>query len=349
MNRWFRIGIGACVAAGLMAGCQTLRVPESQMASQVLPGAGEYIKIETVLLVIDASGSMYGREKFPLAKELTRSFVSAMPEGAYITGLVAYGGETTGNWIKHSPEPFNRTAFQQTASSLAWLGASTPLALALERLKPGIDATPGNTALIVLSDGKTDTAAVLDVCTAAVAAHQGELCIHTVQFGCDSAGGALLENMATLSRCGTFRKSACLTTAEGMQQFVRDVFLAPCPPGGICDARPGQVLKTVYFDFDHADIRADQQLVVDEAAAAIQGDPGMKVSLEGHTDSAGAESYNLPLSVKRSESVRDALMGRGIDPARLQLKGYGEGVPAAPNNTKVNRQLNRRVEIKAIK
>lgn len=349
MNRWIFTGIGACVMAGLMTGCQTLRAPESQMAQQVLPGAGEYIKIETVILVIDASGSMYGPEKFPLAKELTRSFVSAMPEGAYIAGLVAYGGETTGNWIKHNPEPFDRTAFQQTASSLVWLGASTPLALALDRLKPGLDATPGNTALIVLSDGKTDTAAVLDVCTAAVAAHQGELCIHTVQFGNDKAGGALLENMATLSKCGTYRKSECIVTADGMQQFVRDVFLAPCPPGGICDAQPGQILKTVYFDFDRANVRADQQSVVDEAAVTIQGDPAMNVSLEGHTDAAGAEGYNLELSVKRAESVRDALTGRGVDPARLQLKGYGEGVPAAPNDTKVNRQLNRRVEIKAIK
>ena len=349
MNRWTLAGVGVLVVVVAMTGCQTMRTPESQMAPQVLPGAGEYIKIENVILVIDASGSMYGPGKFPLAKELTRSFVSAMPEGAYVAGLLAYGSETTSNWIKHNPEPFNRSELQQTVSTMYWLSGSTPLALALERLKPGLDATPGNTALVVMSDGKTDTEAVLDVCTAAVNAHQGSLCIHTVQFGEDKAGGALLENMATLSKCGTYRTSACIMSAEGMQQLVRDVFLAPCPPGGLCDAQPGTIIKTVYFDFDHANIRADQQPVLDEAAVAIQGDPAMNVALDGHTDSAGPESYNLGLSVKRTESVRDALVSRGIDPKRLQLKGYGEGVPAAPNDTKVNRQLNRRVEIKALK
>ncbi|HNR30058.1 MAG TPA: OmpA family protein [Candidatus Hydrogenedentes bacterium] len=344
MSRGFLVAVVLSVNV-IAGGCQSMRGPEASLAAQVLPQPNEYIKIDNVILIVDASGSMCGADKFPLAKELARSFATAMPSGDYTAAMLAFGGETTARWIKHNPDRFDRAGFLHAVSQLYWLKGSTPLALVLERLKPGLDETTGNTALVIFSDGRSDTSAVLDVCTAIVNSYPAKICIHTVQFGDDPAGGTLLENMAVLSACGMFRPASHIVTDEGMQQFVREVFLAqgvaPYPAGG-------RHLGTVYFNFDKCDIRPDAVPVIDAAAATVNADPQMTVSLDGHTDARGAESYNQTLSEKRSDAVRDALEQRGVAPARMRTQGFGESQPAAPNDTPANRQLNRRVEIKAL-
>lgn len=65
----------------------------------------------------------------------------------------------------------------------------------------------------------------------------------------------------------------------------------------------------------------------------------------GHTDSTGAEDYNLQLSQKRADSVANFLTGRGVLPARIVAYGRGEGSPIASNDTAEGRAMNRRVEL----
>jgi hypothetical protein len=72
----------------------------------------------------------------------------------------------------------------------------------------------------------------------------------------------------------------------------------------------------------------------------------LKLSVEGHTDSQGDESYNLGLSDRRAASVLSYLIQEfGIDGARLSSRGLGETQPVAPNDTAEGRQQNRRVEL----
>jgi len=72
------------------------------------------------------------------------------------------------------------------------------------------------------------------------------------------------------------------------------------------------------------------------------------VELQGHTDSRGADAFNLELSQRRAESVRDYLIAQGVSGTRLEAKGYGETQPIADNTTKVGQQENRRVVMKVI-
>jgi outer membrane protein OmpA-like peptidoglycan-associated protein len=67
--------------------------------------------------------------------------------------------------------------------------------------------------------------------------------------------------------------------------------------------------------------------------------------IEGHTDSTGSEQYNQRLSENRAKAVRDALMMKGLNSARIQTVGYGEQYPATGNETTEGRQRNRRVEV----
>ena len=85
--------------------------------------------------------------------------------------------------------------------------------------------------------------------------------------------------------------------------------------------------------------------MVDEAVTVMKDKPSMKVSVEGHTDSIGSDAYNLKLSERRAQAVRDYMVSQGIDAARIRVKGWGKTKPIASNKTEAGRAENRRVEI----
>ena len=72
------------------------------------------------------------------------------------------------------------------------------------------------------------------------------------------------------------------------------------------------------------------------------------ITVKGHTDSTGSEVFNQQLSERRAKSVADFLIGRGVDPGRVNWVGYGEQLPIAGNDTEAGRLQNRRVEIEII-
>lgn len=69
------------------------------------------------------------------------------------------------------------------------------------------------------------------------------------------------------------------------------------------------------------------------------------LTIEGHTDAQGADSFNEELSLRRAEQVRDFLVSRGVPPDRISVRGLGEYRPVASNSTPEGRANNRRVEI----
>ena len=83
---------------------------------------------------------------------------------------------------------------------------------------------------------------------------------------------------------------------------------------------------------------------LDEVAEALADHPKITVRIEGHTDSRGSNKFNMKLSDDRAKSVRDYLIGKGIDGARMDARGYGEDVPIADNRSDAGRAQNRRVE-----
>lgn len=102
----------------------------------------------------------------------------------------------------------------------------------------------------------------------------------------------------------------------------------------------------IYFDFASARIRPESYPLLDEFGKALKGGlADAEFVIAGHTDSYGSEEFNMGLSERRANSVRDYLITKqGINPERLKIKAYGETAPIALNDTPENRQLNRRVE-----
>jgi len=102
----------------------------------------------------------------------------------------------------------------------------------------------------------------------------------------------------------------------------------------------------VNFDFDKAVIRKADVAELQRAVEFVKKYPNHQVSIEGHTDSIGAEKYNQVLSEKRAAAVKAYLVKQGVaDSQRLKTVGYGETRPIADNKTKKGRFENRRVEI----
>ncbi len=101
----------------------------------------------------------------------------------------------------------------------------------------------------------------------------------------------------------------------------------------------------VNFDFNRATIRKADDADLKKAIAFIDKYSGSQVSLVGYTDSVGGDAYNLKLSEKRAESVKDFLVKHGANASRIQTEGRGKADPVADNATEKGRAENRRVEI----
>jgi outer membrane protein OmpA-like peptidoglycan-associated protein len=118
------------------------------------------------------------------------------------------------------------------------------------------------------------------------------------------------------------------------------------PPAPVPVEKKKIVLRGVNFDFDKSDIRPDARPILDEAAETLKEYSAVAISVEGHTDAVGTDQYNQGLSVRRAEAVRNYLVERGIDRARMSVEGLGESRPVATNDTDDGRAQNRRVELR---
>jgi outer membrane protein OmpA-like peptidoglycan-associated protein len=101
----------------------------------------------------------------------------------------------------------------------------------------------------------------------------------------------------------------------------------------------------VLFDSGDAVLKPGGRKAVDNLAALMQKQPGRSVGIEGFTDTTGSPETNRRLSEARAAAVKQALVERGVDSARIQTRGMGSSFPIASNETAVGRQLNRRVEV----
>lgn len=104
-------------------------------------------------------------------------------------------------------------------------------------------------------------------------------------------------------------------------------------------------MSDVLFDTAKYSLRPLAREKLAKVAGIVSGHPGLRLDVEGHTDSVGNDEYNQRLSEQRGESVRDYLTGEGMAVGSVSTKGFGKTQPVATNDTSEGRQLNRRVEL----
>jgi outer membrane protein OmpA-like peptidoglycan-associated protein len=101
----------------------------------------------------------------------------------------------------------------------------------------------------------------------------------------------------------------------------------------------------INFDTAKATVRPDSEPVLNELLALLQKQPEWYMLVAGHTDNAGTDVVNLPLSRQRSEAVIAWLVAKGIDKTRLTPAGFGSRKPLADNGSEEGRAKNRRVDL----
>jgi outer membrane protein OmpA-like peptidoglycan-associated protein len=104
-------------------------------------------------------------------------------------------------------------------------------------------------------------------------------------------------------------------------------------------------MPDVLFDFNKYTLKSEARERLAKISGIVEAYPGLKLQVEGHTDSIGSDQYNLELSEKRADSVRAYLVSNGVSPDSVKSEGFGKADPIADNGTAQGRKLNRRVDM----
>jgi len=104
-------------------------------------------------------------------------------------------------------------------------------------------------------------------------------------------------------------------------------------------------LSDVLFDVGKSTLKPGAREKLAKISGIVVSHPGLKLEVEGHTDSTGSEEFNQTLSEQRANAVREFLIQQGVNQASVTARGFGESQPVASNETAAGRQQNRRVEM----
>jgi outer membrane protein OmpA-like peptidoglycan-associated protein len=135
------------------------------------------------------------------------------------------------------------------------------------------------------------------------------------------------------------RQAAADLRAQLLEQFNRVLPTTDTPRG--LQVNMGDVL----FDTAKYNLRMPAQLGLAKLSGIVLSHPGLKLAVEGYTDTTGTAAFNQTLSEQRANAVRDYLIQQGLDAGSITAQGFGPADPVASNDTPQGRQQNRRVEI----
>jgi len=124
-----------------------------------------------------------------------------------------------------------------------------------------------------------------------------------------------------------------------LEQFNRILETRDSPRGLVI------TMGDVLFDTGKFDLRAPTREMLAKLTGIVVAHPGLRLEVEGHTDSVGSDEFNQRLSEQRAETVKGYLVKQGLDGAGVTAKGFGKTTPVADNDTAAGRQKNRRVEL----
>ncbi len=104
-------------------------------------------------------------------------------------------------------------------------------------------------------------------------------------------------------------------------------------------------MSDVLFDFNKFSLKPEAREKLAKVSGILLSYPGLKLQVEGYTDSIGSDEYNQKLSEQRAGGVRDYLVAQSVPDSNITSKGYGKSDPVADNSTNQGRAENRRVEL----
>lgn len=142
---------------------------------------------------------------------------------------------------------------------------------------------------------------------------------------------------------GYYAWDTILNISEGQEELVLLCTLSTVKEGDVFR------MENLYFERSKAIITPESESELNKLKELLRTNPNISIQISGHTDSVGSAYANRVLSVQRAKAVVEYLVAQGIDPNRLNYKGYGESKPVVDNDSPANRAKNRRVEFEITK
>ena len=367
------------VLSFVLTGCagkstmQTINESCTGKNANALVGNGYQKKVDNFLIVQDASSTMGEKpskastydSKLAQSKDLVKCLNTTLPDNFDVkAGLRAFGPYYSEKGRIYGMTDYSKAGLDGAVNSLGDTGGVTPLANTITYAGndllnvPGLADIPGPTAMILFSDGLNTDAANPAAAAAAIKEMYGSnICIYTVLIGDSLKGKATMQQIADASKCGFATDANEIGNAQGMDRFVEDVFLVKGmkpTPEPVVKPTPAPVMKKpaekismilhFEFDFDKDVVRPSHHDDAKRIADALNKYSDANALLEGHTDSMGDEAYNMSLSRRRAENVKNYVVEKfNIRASRISTDAYGESRPVDTNKTDEGRQRNRRV------
>ena len=329
----------------------------------------EVVKVaDNFIVLFDASGSMQdqygytGQKKIELAKQIYEARSARLPDLDWNAGVYLYTP-----WKSfYEMQPFNKEAYtdalDQLAAyqpSLSYKNQPTPLGTAIKNLDPILAKLSGETAVFIFSDGQFTLSEpkIWPVPAAREIASKYDVCFYIISSAQTPKSEKLVNDLASVNTCSrAFSFDAVLSRPEYTTAALYMVVDRAFVDTELVSKVVGIELDNILFDFNSADIRAEYDDELGALAKFLENNPEAYVVIEGFADSTGDPEYNLALSQRRAESVKDFLMESEIFSAgeanisavaekRLVTLWYGKDLPVASNDTAEGRQMNRRVRL----
>lgn len=139
-----------------------------------------------------------------------------------------------------------------------------------------------------------------------------------------------------------FSENFSLSHLQNDTVFHIDIPLQPLAANAVL------VLKNIFFDPNKYDLKPESDAELTEVVRLMKDNPTLKIQINGHTDNSGKTADNITLSEERARAVTAYLVSKGVAPARLSSKGWGDTQPVADNGSPEGRAKNRRTELKVI-
>jgi OOP family OmpA-OmpF porin len=339
-------------------------------------------KVDNFYVVMDASGSQdetyRGYTKFAIAHDFLSRCNQTIPDVPLNAGLRGFGHSrrpfAQKTKLYYGPTEYTKAGFKSGVDDINWGGAGSPADLALDSAAADMTPWSGRTALIFVGDGQYDGYDPVGAAKRLKAQYGDNLCIYTVLVGSeDPASIKYMNDIAEAGECGFYQSAKYLESPQAMAAWVEAVLFekaqpmaaAPTPTDMDGDGIPDNydqctntprgapvnnvgcwIIPNVEFNFDKTDIKAGFVADLDEVTGVMIANPDVKMDIFGYTDSIGTEEYNLGLSERRANAVKNYLVDKGIATDRIRTQGLGETMPVATNETEWGRERNRRVELK---
>ena len=332
-------------------------------------------KVDNFILFVDQSGSMYMHYqkvnilKMAVAKQILLDMNALIPELGYKGGVDLFAPFAE----LQAPVVYNRAALgaalQTIKDDQAIYGRQTPMSPGILSAEQAavLAGLKGKTAVIMLSDGKSNLGADPILAAKEVAAQHPQAVFYVISFAQpgvkdsktiggktlnpeeEQKGAEINRQIAQIGNGMFLEASSLYKNQAAMQKFVNEVFCLEAKPVAAAPVVEQKiVLRGIQFDFDKSNIKPEFQPILNEAVSTLKARPDVKAVIVGHTDFVGTAQYNMVLSNQRAKAVYNYFVSKGITAGRLQTEGCGLDNPIANNATADGRAMNRRVELQIV-